>query len=484
MVIVGFWLVMMGLFLWREYGGSIPREPSAAQAAFVPQDQWMGIYLNDDHRVGHLHLESEEATRDEVPGYLYRLEAALETKLFGVAAGMDITGEAWSAASGKIADFDFALVSSGTRMGVKGRITDNRLQGFLDTGGQSIPLDFPFDSTQLLGGGMGLTATSLPSLDAGESTKIDAFDPMTMKMAQATVTCVGKEEILIGGIPVEARIYETTQGSMTSRAWLDAEGGVLQASTPFGFTLRKIDPAALVIPVEVDENSDLIQSLAITATGEAVSVDADRLVIRISGVAPEKIPHDPPWQSLEGNVLTIIRPTLPEGDDVPLDPGFDPTLYLGGDPFVTTEHPKIRAKAREIVGDEADPWQQALLLYTWIYDEIEKVPVLSVPNALDVLRTEAGDCNEHTVLYTALARSLAIPTRIAIGLVYSDTLEGFGYHAWPEVHVEGRWYPIDPTLGQISADATHIKLFNGGIDAWIQLVAFIGQVELDVISAE
>lgn len=173
---------------------------------------------------------------------------------------------------------------------------------------------------------------------------------------------------------------------------------------------------------------------------------------------------------------------LPE--TAPQAPAREMEAYLGGDAFVATAHPAIQAEARAIVGEEVDPARKARLLYTWVYEEIEKVPVLSVPNAVDVLRTRTGDCNEHTVLYTALARAAGVPTRIAIGLVYSDTLNGFGYHAWPEVFLDQRWYPMDPTLGQVTADATHIKLLNGSISAWAQLITFIGQIELEVIACE
>jgi len=123
------------------------------------------------------------------------------------------------------------------------------------------------------------------------------------------------------------------------------------------------------------------------------------------------------------------------------------------------------------------------LLYAWLFEHVEKVPVLSIPNALDTLRTLQGDCNEHSVLYAALARSLGIPCRIAIGVVYSDTLGGFGYHAWPEVY-HGGWYPLDPTLGQVAADATHIKLFSGDIESWVQLIGFVGQLQLEVLEVE
>ena len=129
---------------------------------------------------------------------------------------------------------------------------------------------------------------------------------------------------------------------------------------------------------------------------------------------------------------------------------------------------------------ETDPWRKAELIYQWVYDEIAKEPLLSIPSAVDVLESRKGDCNEHTVLFAALARSQGIPTRISLGLVWSDELSGFYYHAWPEVFA-GRWIPIDPTLGQPIADATHIKLIEGSVGQWTRLVPFLGQISIDVL---
>ncbi len=474
---------MMGLFLQREFGGPASPGATGAEGAFVPRDQWMGIYLNGDSRVGYLRMRSEEATRADVPGYRMLLDASLETALFGTVVGMEISGDAWTAQSGERAEFDFSMDASDTHMGLRGTVSEGHLKGFLDTGGEAIPLDLPIDSRLVLGSGMGLPSDSMPVLEVGESTTVESFDPVSMKIANATITCTRLDTLEISGEPVDARVYETVLGSMTSEAWVDAAGEVLQASTPFGFTLRKIDPKELADAADLGSESDLIQGLAIHPTGAPVHVDATRLVVRVTGVPEEEFPHDPPWQIREGDRLTMRQPdALP--DEAPFMDGAELDAYLGADAFVATDHPAIQTEARAIVGDERDPAKQARLLYTWVYDEIEKIPVLSVPNALDVLRTRTGDCNEHTVLYTALARAVGIPTRIAIGLVYSDTLNGFGYHAWPEVYLGQQWYPMDPTLGQEAADATHIKLLNGSISAWAQLITFIGQIELDVIACE
>jgi transglutaminase-like putative cysteine protease len=81
----------------------------------------------------------------------------------------------------------------------------------------------------------------------------------------------------------------------------------------------------------------------------------------------------------------------------------------------------------------------------------------------------------HAALTAALARALAIPIRVVNGVVYSGQHGGFLYHTWNEAWIEGRgWQAIDPTLGQLSADATHVKLIEG--ESLAQLVPLVGMV--------
>ena len=121
---------------------------------------------------------------------------------------------------------------------------------------------------------------------------------------------------------------------------------------------------------------------------------------------------------------------------------------------------------------------------------MEKTPVIGVPNGLTALQQAQGDCNEHTALFVSLARAVNIPARIAAGIVFSDRtgpLKQFYYHAWPEVLVynqEGQpiWIPVDPTFGQVPADATHIKLVEGGLDRQVEIMAYLGQIKLEMVS--
>ena len=83
-------------------------------------------------------------------------------------------------------------------------------------------------------------------------------------------------------------------------------------------------------------------------------------------------------------------------------------------------------------------------------------------------------------MFVALARAAGIPARVVNGLVYSSEFKGFAYHAWPEVYVN-EWRALDPTLGQTTADATHIKLVKGDETGPLKLLEFMGRLHVQVL---
>jgi transglutaminase-like putative cysteine protease len=67
--------------------------------------------------------------------------------------------------------------------------------------------------------------------------------------------------------------------------------------------------------------------------------------------------------------------------------------------------------------------------------------------ASQVASHKEGDCTEHAVLLAALARSIGIPARVAIGTLIAredGSLGAFG-HAWTEVYRDGAWRLLDAT---------------------------------------
>ena len=443
----------------------------------------MGIYVSGNERVGFVNMRGKPEPRDDAPGYRLAMTARLEMPVMGFNAQLFLSGSAYMSEAHGLSDFDFTFKSGDHHLRVEGYVASGVLEGTLHTAGEALPLRFPVGSQVLLSGGMGMPALDVPLLRPGETVYMDAFDPTTMSVGRAKLTCIGEETLEAAGEPVECLIIETTIGGMSTRAWVTRDEEVIRAETPFGFTLMKITPEEALAPVQPSETASLVRGLAVRPEGLSPHSGATRMLVNISGVEDRQLPPSDPIQTRtpRGYLITMPpEPPLPLPEDLEPD---EQAENLASDAFISADHETIREAAIEIAGGETDPWRLAVLLHDWVYAEIDKQSIISIPTALDVLRTRQGDCNEHAVLYTALARALGLPARIAIGIVWSDELDAFGYHAWNEVHVGG-WIPVDPALGQPIADATHIKLLNGSIDKWTQLLPYIGQLRLEVIEIE
>ncbi len=163
-------------------------------------------------------------------------------------------------------------------------------------------------------------------------------------------------------------------------------------------------------------------------------------------------------------------------------PNLDPDLrsYRVPAPLIQSHDPRIEAQARQIIGRTSDPTRATELLVRWVHDAVAKDAAIIVPSALEVFESRRGDCNEHTVLFIALARAVGLPARTAAGLVYLDG--SFYYHAWPEVYLDG-WVPVDPTFGQVPADATHLRFTGGGLARQIEMIRLVGRLTLEVVEA-
>jgi transglutaminase-like putative cysteine protease len=209
-----------------------------------------------------------------------------------------------------------------------------------------------------------------------------------------------------------------------------------------------------------------------------------RLKVRIDGLeALDPADLDGAGQSARGGTIEVRDPRDLQPGPAPADLA----RFLRPEPFLESDAPEIIAEAQKAAGAPAPPRLHAERLVRHVNAILEKKPTVSLPSALEVLKTRIGDCNEHTALYVAMARSLGLPARIAVGLVY---LRGaFYYHAWPEVWVEesrgrGLWLPVDPTLNQFPADATHVRLTRGGLERQAAILGLVGRARLEITDVE
>jgi len=207
--------------------------------------------------------------------------------------------------------------------------------------------------------------------------------------------------------------------------------------------------------------------------------EAKHLSIKLVNVSVEEFNLDGGRQQLEGTTVKI-RQEDPSSWETFLLPSRKEELkkYIQPTPLIQSGDDKIIRLAAKITKGSRDAEKSGRMLLDWVYTKLEKKPIMSIPSALEVLDLMAGDCNEHTALFTALSRSLGIPTRICVGVVYMR--KSFYYHAWPEIFL-GQWVAVDPTFNQFPADATHIRFVVGDLSDQIKILKIVSQVKLEVL---
>jgi transglutaminase-like putative cysteine protease len=247
--------------------------------------------------------------------------------------------------------------------------------------------------------------------------------------------------------------------------------------------VRETRERALAPAVPASVRADLLRAAAVVPASAARIDDPETvelLRVRLEGMATTSADLQGAGQSVTGDVFEIRDSRLLA--PAPADPGA--SHFLSAEHLIESDDPEIRAEAERAVAGVQGPRASAERLVRHVNAILEQKPTVSLPSAREVLRTRVGDCNEHTALYVALARSIRLPARIAVGLVY---LHGaFYYHAWPEVYVEsgprrGQWLPVDPTLNQFPADATHIRLSRGDLAQQAAILPMIGRARMTIL---
>ena len=150
---------------------------------------------------------------------------------------------------------------------------------------------------------------------------------------------------------------------------------------------------------------------------------------------------------------------------------------------VQSREPTLRRLAGEITAGAVQAQERIRAILGWMNRNIRKEPA-DVFSALDVVDSGRAECQGHAYLYAALARASGLPTRVVNGLVYSPEHDGFLFHTWVESAVQGHWQAIDPTFGQLEADATHIALVYGEtLGDLVPLLDWVGKARATVLSA-
>jgi transglutaminase-like putative cysteine protease len=497
LIVLATWLVVAGWHVRREYFQSEPVRLAAGARSLAPGSHWYVIRM-DDVAIGVAQV-AFDTTAD---GFTFRDEITLDVPATGRLHRSHVRTRIELDRGLDLRAFRFLLDSSIGRFSVDGTVRDSTsIDLVMDAGAGPQHSTLRLSPGTLLDGALALRMAASGALRVGHEFRARILDPSTLAERDVLVRVAARDTIIV---PDSARLQdgrwvatlldtiptwrvEQRYGGVAITNWIDDDGQVVRAASPLGFTIERLYyELAQQEWRAASRRQDLASGYGALIEGTAIASNADLsraderdgLAVRLLGVDLGGFDLDGGRQRLAGDTLFVTRETLPSAPyRLPYAGGGEPALELGATPLVQADHPRIVEAARRIAGGEHDPVVVARRLNDWVYRTLRKEITPSVPSALQVLDARQGDCNEHTVLYVALARALGLPARTAVGLVH---IRGsFYYHAWPEVWL-GDWVAVDPTLGQVPADASHLRFLVGGLARQVELIRLIGRLQLEV----
>lgn len=132
--------------------------------------------------------------------------------------------------------------------------------------------------------------------------------------------------------------------------------------------------------------------------------------------------------------------------------------FLKSGPYLILNN-DIKTQANALVGGQKDAYKIAKDMEKWVYSNITKKDFsINFANSQEVMKRKQGDCTEHSVLLASLLRAAGIPSKVVVGLMYTNTPQNaFAYHMWVKAYV-GKWVSLDPSFPYDNFTPTHIAL--------------------------
>jgi len=465
-----------------------PKEPLRfSSLKDLPYRQlWSGFVFNGE-KVGFTHLKITPLEGEEF--FLINSEAHLRIRFMGMDKQISMKSEDRVRPDLTLASFYYEQRIDKKTWTIKGEVVGGRFQAMMQTNDQAKLIE-----KKLEGPIYPVSAVNLyplfQGMETGSSYRYLVFDPQTQSLMEISqhVTDFGESQKL--HLEPSYKMDTEMLGHRVT-TWINLRGETIFELAMGGVLIthkEEEDKAKRYLSEASFNKKDLILDFSLVKTQIPLPCPREAIFLEVAleGVAEELPILQGPGQEAMGKKvekMTVYRlhsdPHSPLKTRADFLPEADLSPYLAPTVHLESNHPEIKKKAAEIIADATSPAERVRSLVKWVSEEVKDEAVDSL-SALEVLHTLRGECQAHTMLYTALARAAGIPTRPVGGLVYAEGL-GFLYHSWAESYLDG-WIAVDPTFNQVGVDATHIKLVEG--PSWtslLQIGKVIGRIKARIV---
>ena len=383
--------------------------------------------------------------------------------------------------------FEFQIKSEGGGTAVKGEVQGNKFLVRIGEGTKN------FSIPEKVFTGSSFIFIISDMIRNGDQSKLKNFsllyfDPSVIRLDTLYIELFQKSENVL--------VFKKIFAGISSLIYFDQKGNFLKEEGTMG--ISSITSSREEIISSPPEDVDIIFSTSVAVEGKypdsAQRRSIKRAILFVWGV--DYIPSFPPRQvvSKEGYGFVVQLKDSPLFDNRNLE------LYTKPELLIESDSQKIKKLARELKRnveskgnnknnksrrifekgrDNNEVVETIQYVSDWVFRSLKKTSVLSMPSAIQVLKTMKGDCNEHSILTVAILRAIGIPSRVVFGLVYDSG--SFFYHAWVEAFDGKNWIEFDPTWGLFPADILRIRIGTGNVSDWVKVLEYVGKIKIKFI---
>jgi hypothetical protein len=466
-----------------------PPEPVQYSLAEWPfEEYWSGVVFNGA-KIGFTHFSLSPA-QDSEKEFDIRSEAVLHFRFLMFDKKVNFRSFDRVANDLTLRHFVYDYDLDGNKLKLTGKLTNGILEVEVRSRGETRKETLVVEGKLYPASVIGIYPV-FHGLELGRQYDYQVYYGETQSLSKVTQKILAFEESDL--FTVKAFKMKTELLGQKVTTWIDLQGQPQLEISHGGYIISGLESeneAKKYLTEATLNKQDVLLDYSLIKTEIEISQpeEVTFMEVALSGIDWElNLPSDEMQQCHRQDKKIICRISteeMVEGSEAHMENPPEGHRYLLPSQTVPCHNQLIKKTAAEITGEVTDPLEKIRLLMEWMKNNIEQEPV-DVFTALDVLSRKKAECQGHTYLYAALARSLKIPTRVVNGIVYAEEYGGFLYHTWAESLLNGRWIAVDPTLGQLPIDGTHIKLVEGETSLDLMPLAdFVGRLQVKIISVE
>ncbi|MGB0589981.1 MAG: transglutaminase-like domain-containing protein [Myxococcota bacterium] len=429
-------------------------------AATSMRSAWYGLYMLDK-KVGHARIWLRAATDEEEGRLVVGTDAELSVQGPGQTTTVSIDERRYYDGTAPYALRMTELSETSQGLTTLRRAVRDGDGMRLTTPGQPDPVRRLPATAETVHSVLAMSPLDFKALAPGKAVEVSVFDWESLADQVVAVTLKGMSTLQRSGVTTPVAELEIQyKGTGLKGISLIGEDGV---------ALRTTLGAGLVLKLEEETVAKArVVGLDVVASGVPVArrlvapAEHDALTVTVTLAEGATLPTGPGQHvTREGPKRLKLRLDRSVGAEVT---AAERAEFLSPRGAVNSEHPDIQAQALALTAGLKTEREKAQALLKWVHRTLKKKLATHIPSASQVLERRVGDCTEHTWLFVALARAAGVPAKPVYGLMYiDDVAPSFGYHAWADVSIDGRWIAVDPTWGQLPADATHIRVGDDAV---------------------